>query len=39
MSAIFCFHNQNNLTSRPQVFSVNGALALKQAALSMSSVH
>ena len=36
--AIFCFQNQNNSTSSP-VFSVNGALTCKKAALLTSSVH
>ena len=33
----FCFHNQNNSTSS-QVFSVNGTLTCKEAALLTSSV-
>ena len=32
MSAIFQFHNQNNSTSSPEVFSVNGALIGENAA-------
>ena len=38
MSAIFAFTTKTT-QPRPQVFSVNGALTCKEAALLMSSVH